>query len=105
MTRELALVTAMVLAVGGTAHAQAIDPILTRQAGQDLVAGTFAGIKAVVVAKGDVKTLENPGKGIQKWTAVFPTLFPAGSDKGSTKAAPVPSSGHTAPNRYVDCVR
>jgi hypothetical protein len=25
--------------------------------------------------------------------------------KGSTKAAPVPSSGHTAPNRYVDCVR
>jgi len=88
MTRKLALLAAMVLAVGGTAQAQGFDPIQTRQAGQDLVAGTFGGIKAVVVAKGDVKTLENPGKAIQKWMVVFPALFPAGSDKGSTKAAP-----------------
>lgn len=88
MTRELALVAAMVLAVGGAARAQEIDPIKTRQAGQDLVGGTFAGIKAVVTANGDVKTLEGPGKAIQRWALVFPTLFPAGSDKGDTKAAP-----------------
>jgi cytochrome c556 len=78
----------MVLAVGGTALAQGFDPIQTRQAGQDLLAGTFGGIKAVVTANGDVKTLEGPGKAIQRWALVFPTLFPAGSDKGNTKAAP-----------------
>jgi cytochrome c556 len=89
MSRKLALVAAMVLGVGGAALAQqAFDPIKTRQAGQDVLAGTFAGVKAVITLKGDVKTLEGPGKAIQKWALVFPTLFPAGSDKGDTKAAP-----------------
>ena len=74
--------------VGGAAHAQGFDPIQTRQAGQDLLAGDFAGIKAVITANGDVKTLEGPAKAIQRWALVFPTLFPAGSDKGDTKAAP-----------------
>lgn len=41
-----------------------------------------------MLAKGDVKTLEGPAKAIKRWALVFPTLFPAGSDKGSTKAAP-----------------
>jgi cytochrome c556 len=88
MTRKLALVTALVLGLGGTALAQTFDPVQTRKAGQDMLSGTFAGIKAVITLKGDVKTLENPGKAIQKWALVFPTLFPAGSDKGETKAAP-----------------
>jgi cytochrome c556 len=88
MTKKLALVTAMVLAIGGTAHAQSIDPILTRQAGLDLLAGTFAGVKTVVTTNGDVKTLEGAGKAIQRWGGLMPTLFPAGSDKGNTKAAP-----------------
>ena len=78
----------MIVAVAGVAQAQGFDPIKTRQAGLDLLAGTFAGVKAVVTANGDVKTLEGPGKAIQKWGAQFPTLFPAGSDKGETKAAP-----------------
>ena len=86
--KTVALVMAAILAVGGTARAQGIDPIEVRKAGQDLVSGTFAGIKAVVTANGDVKTLENPAKAIKRWIVVFPTLFPAGSDKGSTKAAP-----------------
>ncbi len=94
MTRKLVLVTALVLAgsggigFGGPALAQGIDPIQTRQAGLDLLAGTFAGVKAVVTAKGDVKPLEASGKAIQRWGMVFPTLFPEGSDKGTTKAAP-----------------
>jgi cytochrome c556 len=103
MTRKLVLVTASVLAVcglapgvagfggigfGGTALAQGIDPITTRQVGLDLLAGTFAGVKAVVTAKGDVKSLEGSGKAIQRWGMVFPTFFPEGSDKGNTKAAP-----------------
>jgi cytochrome c556 len=90
MTRKLVLGAAMVLGLGlgGAALADTFDPIKTRQAGQDLVAGTFAGVKAVITLKGDVKTLEGPGKAIQKWALVFPTLFPAGTDKGDTKAAP-----------------
>jgi cytochrome c556 len=88
MTKKLALVAAMLLAVSGMARAQGIDPIQTRQTGLDLLAGTFAGIKAVVTTNGDVKTLEASGKAIQRWGALFPTLFPAGSDTGKTKAAP-----------------
>jgi cytochrome c556 len=88
MTRKLVLVAALVLAAGGVARAEGFDPILTRQAGQDLVLGTVAGIKAVIAANGDVKTLEGPANAIRKWSIQFPTLFPAGSDKGNTKAAP-----------------
>jgi cytochrome c556 len=88
MKRRLALVAATFLAVGGAAQAQGFDPVETRKAGQDLVSSTFAGIKAVVTANGDVKTLETPAKAIQRWAVVFPTLFPPGSDKGNTKAAP-----------------
>jgi cytochrome c556 len=78
----------LVLAVGGAAQAQGINPIETRQTGLDLLAGTFAGVKAVVTANGDVKTLEGPAKAIKRWGVLFPTLFPAGSDTGNTKAAP-----------------
>ena len=89
MTRKLVLISAMVLAVSGVARADGIDVIQTRQAGQDLLNGTFAGVKAVVTMNGDVKTLEGPGKAIQRWALVFPTLFPPGSDTGgNTKAAP-----------------
>jgi len=93
MTRKLVLAAASILAVGvlaagGVARAQAIDPIELRQTGLDLLAQTLGGVKAVVTANGDVKTLEGAGKAIKRWGAVFPTLFPAGSDKGATKAAP-----------------
>jgi cytochrome c556 len=88
MIKKLALAAAMVLAAGGIGRAQGIDPIQTRQVGLDLLAGTFAGVKAVVTSNGDVKTLEGAGKAIQRWGTVFPTLFPAGSDTGNTKAAP-----------------
>jgi cytochrome c556 len=88
MTKKLVLIMAVVLAIGGTAQADGIDPIVTRQAGLDLLAGTFAGVKAVITANGDVKSLEGAGTAIKKWAAQFPTLFPAGSDTGNTKAAP-----------------
>ncbi len=76
---------------GGRGHrrAQSFDAIETRQAGQDLLAGDFAGIRAVVAAKGDVKTLEVPAKAMARWTRQFPTLFPKGSEQGhNTKALP-----------------
>lgn len=88
MLKKIALTAAMVLAVGGAAHAQGIDPIKTRQVGMSLVSAAFAGVRAVVAANGDVRTLENPGKAIQRWGALIPAMYPAGSDKGETKAAP-----------------
>ncbi len=89
MTRKLAMVAVLALVAAGAARADGVDVIETRQAGQDLVAGTFAGIRAVVAAKGDVKTLENPAKAVARWARQFPSLFPPGSDKGhDTKALP-----------------
>lgn len=88
MLKRLVLVAAMVMGVMGIARADGIDPILTRQAGLDLLAGTAANVKNLLAANGDVKALEASGKGIQKWATQMPTLFPAGSDKGATKASP-----------------
>ena len=79
----------LALATAGVARAEGYDPIETRQAGQDLLAGTYAGIKVVVTDKGDVKTLEKPAKAMARWIRQFPTQFPKGSEEGhNTKALP-----------------
>ena len=90
MLRRLATLAILAAAMGGgVAHADGPDVIETRQAGQDLLAGTYAGIRAVVAAKGDVKTLENPAKAMARWIRQFPTQFPKGSEEGhNTKALP-----------------
>ncbi len=88
MTRKLLLATTLAIATAGAVQAQEFNIIETRQAGQDLLSGNFSGIRAVVAAKGDVKTLENPAKAMARWMTQFPTTFPAGSDKGPTKALP-----------------
>lgn len=83
----LAAVTGFALV--GAANAEGYDPIETRQAGQDLVAADFAGIRAVVGAKGDVKSVANPAKAIARWIRQFPTQFPKGSEQGhNTRARP-----------------
>ena len=91
MTKKFALIAALALvtAGAGAACAEGFNPIVTRQAGQDLVLGDFAGIRAVVAAKGNVKELEKPAAALARWMEQFPTLFPPGSDKGDhTKALP-----------------
>ena len=90
MTNRLTLLLAALLLVGtGTASADGIDPIETRQAGQDLFAATYGGIRVVVAAKGDVRTLESPAKAMARWMKQFPTQFPKGSEEGhNTKALP-----------------
>ena len=40
------------------------------------------GIRAVVAAKGDVKTLEIPAKAMARWITQFPTQFPQGQRAG-----------------------
>ena len=97
----------MVVAVGtaGPVQAPEFNIIETRQAGQDLLSGNFGGIRAVVAAKGDVKTLENPAKAMARWMKQFPTTFPPGSDKAPTKAlSPVwsdPTGFHKAADDFV----
>lgn len=87
MTKKLALLTVLLATTTGFAWAQGFDVIETRQAGQDLLSADFAGIKAVVAAKGNVKTLEDPAKAMARWAAQYATLFPKGSDQGhNTKA-------------------
>ena len=87
---KLAVLAAVTgFAVAGVASAEGYDPIETRQAGQDLVAADFGGIRAVVNAKGDVKAVANPAKAIARWIRQFPTQFPKGSEQGhNTRARP-----------------
>jgi len=89
MTKKLALLTVILLATAGVARAEGPDLIEVRQAGQDLVLGTFTGIRAVVDAKGDLKKLETPAKALARWAEVYPSLFPKGTETGhNTKALP-----------------
>lgn len=82
------------LAVGtaGVAWAQVpaapFNVIETRQAGQDLLAGTFTGIIQGVRHQADVKAFGNSAAAMARWMKQFPTTFPTGSDKGRTKALP-----------------
>jgi cytochrome c556 len=87
MLRELALLAALTLATGGIARAEGFAVIELRQAGQDLLSGDYAGIRAVVAAKGDVKSLEDPAKAIGRWMRQFPSLFPKGSEVGHNTRA------------------
>jgi cytochrome c556 len=88
MTRKFALAI-LVFSLAGTAYAANPDPILTRQAGQDLMQGDFTGISMVLTLKGDVKKLEQPAKAMARWMRQFPSQFPPGSDTGeNTKALP-----------------
>ena len=85
MMRKFALLAVLAIAAVGAAKAQgAYDPIETRQAGQALLSGDFAGIRAVVAAKGDVKTLENPSKSMARWIRQFPTSSPRGASRVTT---------------------
>jgi len=89
MTRISTLLAVLAFAAVGAAKADEPDPIETRQAAQDLLSGDFAGIRAVVAAKGDVKTLENPAKAMARWMRQYTSQFPKGSEQGhNTKALP-----------------
>jgi len=85
----LAVVLAGMAGAGAWAAAPGFDPIKTRQAGQDMVFGSFAAMRQAVIHKLPVKPYAGTAAGIAKWMRQFPTLFPAGSDHGdNTKALP-----------------
>jgi cytochrome c556 len=105
MRREFLLAAVLALGAAGAAQAQEFNIIETRQAGQDLLSGDFSGIRAVVAAKGDVTKLEDPAKAMVRWMKQFPSTFPAGSDKGPTKALPAvwsdPAGFHKAADNFI----
>lgn len=80
------------LGTAGAAWAQVpsapFNILETRQAGQDLLAGDFAGIRQGVEHKADVKAFANSATAMARWMKQFPSTFPPGSDKGATKALP-----------------
>ncbi len=88
---RIALVAITALTALGVAQAQEATEfnfIQTRQAGQDLLAGTFAGIVQGVKQKAPVKPFADPAAAMARWMKQYPTTFPPGSDKGPTKALP-----------------
>ncbi|MGE0415416.1 MAG: cytochrome c [Acetobacteraceae bacterium] len=90
MKKILVLATAIVAGASGIAYAQSGPNLIEmRKVGFALMAGDFAGIRAVAAAKGDVKTLENPAKAMARFAALIPSLFPEGTAAGgNTKALP-----------------
>ncbi len=67
----------------------AFNVIETRQAGQDLLAGTFTGINQGIAHQAPVKAFASPAAAMARWMKQFPTTFPSGSDQGhNTKALP-----------------
>ncbi len=81
----------MLAAMGAAVGAVKAEPdlIAVRQAAFDMNSGTAALIKQVLADKGDLKSLVNPAKGLAKWGAVIPSMFPKGTETGgNTKALP-----------------
>jgi cytochrome c556 len=75
--------------VGGATVALAqADVIKQRQDNRKETAATMRAIKGVIDAKGDVKAIVPQAAKLKTLEAAFDKLFPAGSDKGDTKALP-----------------
>jgi len=97
--RSLGLAGLLALAVLAPARAQvtiaADDLIEARQAGQDMLSGSFDGIRATLAAKGDVTKVADEAKAMARWARNLPTLFPAGTETmHNTHALPTVWSDH-----------
>lgn len=93
MTFSLRLTALAALAVAAVAAPLAMsmaqgDPIAARKALFQSNRTSMAAIKAVIDANGPTAGAEAPALTMVANAANIPTLFPAGSDKGDTKAKP-----------------
>lgn len=87
--RVLAGACVVAIALGGMARAQAIDPILVRQGGFDLMGAVAANMKRGVDSGAEVKPFADDAAALANWGTIIPTLFPPGSETGhDTKAKP-----------------
>src|SRR5262245_42952140 len=92
--------------VGGAtvAFAQA-DVIKQRQENRKEAGATMRAIKGVIDAKGDVKTIVPQAAKLKELQLAFDKMFPAGSDKGDSKALPTvwsDSAGFMAAAKNAD---
>jgi cytochrome c556 len=75
--------------VGGATIALAqADVIKQRQENRKATAAEMRAIKAIIDNKGDVKSVQANAAKLEELELAFVKLFPAGSDKGDTKALP-----------------
>jgi len=75
--------------VGGATIALAQDDVIKqRQENRKQTAATMRAIKGVIDAKGDAKSVVPQAAKLKELELAFDKLFPAGSDKGDTKALP-----------------
>ena len=92
--------------VAGTTIALAqADVIKQRQENRKETAATMRSIKGVIDAKGDAKTVVPMAAKLKTLENAFDKMFPAGSDKGETKALPTVWSdmaGFQAASKAVD---
>ncbi len=111
MKHSLGLALLLALAAAVPAHAQTAvgnDSIIeARQAGQDMLDGSFAGIRTVLAAKGDVTKVSDTAAAMARWARNLPTLFPTGTETGhDTKARSTVWSDHAgfvkAANTFAD---
>lgn len=85
----LALAGALVAGPAMIVSAQTADPLKARKDNRQELRKSMGAIKGVVDAKGDAKTIAPMAEGIVKLEQAHMALYPAGSDKGETKALPV----------------
>jgi|SRR6476646_9096091 cytochrome c556 len=92
--------------VAGTTIALAqADVIKQRQENRKETAATMRSIKGVIDAKGDAKTVVPMAAKLKTLENAFDKMFPAGSDKGETKALPTvwsDSAGFQAASKAAD---
>lgn len=75
--------------VGGATIALAqADVIKARQDNRKAAAAEMRAIKGIIDAKGDAKAAQANAAKLKELQVAFVTMFPAGSDKGDTKALP-----------------
>ncbi len=92
--------------VGGATIALAQDDVIKqRQENRKQAGATMRAIKGVIDAKGDVKTIVPQAAKLKELEVAFVKMFPAGSDKGDTKALPTvwsDSAGFMAADKNAD---
>jgi cytochrome c556 len=92
--------------VGGATIALAQDDVIKqRQENRKQTAATMRAIKGVIDAKGDAKSVVPQAAKLKELELAFDKMFPAGSDKGDTKALPTvwsDTAGFMAASKNAD---
>lgn len=91
---RVAALGAVALAVAGTAALAQGDVIAQRREGMKRMAQHMQAMKAVVDNRGDVRPQTERIDDMLAWYREEPKLFPAGSDRGDTRALPAVWTDH-----------